>query len=351
MKIGDIPPHELRERLRGDGVSLRTGPIVTRIRSSLDAVVHGIGLHYAAHEVAPDDGFADFHVSVDRPRTRRRWFHPQVEFRLDDASPFSPLPGDQGFPMLEWGLNWCVTGLCHQYLSIHAAVIERAGFAMILPAPSGSGKSTLCAGLIHRGWRLLSDELTLIDPASGRIVPLPRPVSLKNASIDVIRQFAPEAVFGRAVSETTKGTVCHFRPPAEAVARGVESPLPRWVVLPRFVAGSASTLVPLTRGKALMRLIENSFNYNLHGARGFAVLADLVERCECYEFSYSRLDSAAELFAALADGADRTAPDVARLAASHGGFAGGFNGGFAGGSVPEPPVEPTPLAPTHPPIE
>ena len=35
--------------------------------------------------------------------------------------------------------------------------------AVILPAPPGSGKSTLCAALVNRGWRLLSDELTLVD--------------------------------------------------------------------------------------------------------------------------------------------------------------------------------------------
>jgi hypothetical protein len=43
-------------------------------------------------------------------------------------------------------------------------VLERGGRALLLPAPSGSGKSTLCAGLAFNGWRLLSDELALLDP-------------------------------------------------------------------------------------------------------------------------------------------------------------------------------------------
>ena len=303
MTVDDVRPLELRHRLTGEGLRLRTGPIVTNIRSSLAAVQRGIALHYASHEVEPSAGFADFHISVERPRTLRRWFQPQVVFRFDDAEPFAPLPGDQGFPMLEWGLNWCVSSHCHQYLTIHAAVVERAGFALILPAPSGSGKSTLCAGLTFSGWRLLSDELTLIEPESGLVVPLPRPISLKNASIDVIRAFAPSAAFGPVVTETTKGSVAHVRPPAEGVRRGLEKATPRWIVLPRYAAGAPSALTVLPKARAFMQLAENAFNYNVHGRQGFDLLARVIDGCECFEFSYSRLDEAVEIFRQLCDAA------------------------------------------------
>ncbi len=123
--------------------------------------------------------------------------------------------------MLEWGLNWCVSAHCHQYLIFHAAVIEKSGRALILPAPPGSGKSTLCAGLVNRGWRLLSDELTLIDIASCGVVPLPRPVSLKNASIDVIRAYAPAAAIGAACARHDEGfRGPHARRPPTACAAG-----------------------------------------------------------------------------------------------------------------------------------
>ena len=72
-----------------------------------------------------------------------------------------------------------------RYLIIHAAVVERNGFALLLPAPPGSGKSTLCAGLIHHGWRLLSDELALIDPETATLQAIPRPVSLKLSLIHI----------------------------------------------------------------------------------------------------------------------------------------------------------------------
>lgn len=296
VKLGDLPSPDIQRQLRGAGLALKTGPVVSRIRTRLPAVSSALQLHYADHPVLAPDAFADFHVQVGRPATLRRWFHPQVEFRYDDLTPFAPLPGDQGFPMLEWGLNWCITSHCHQYLILHAAVVERGGLAMILPAPPGSGKSTLCAGLIHRGWRLLSDELTVLDLDTGLVVPVPRPVSLKNASIDVIGRFAPEARFSPVVRDTTKGSVAHFKPPLSAVERAAEQARPAWVVLPRWQADAPTTLTPMGRAAGLVKLVENAFNFNVHGATGFNLLAGVIERCRCFELVYSDLaDVAAQL--------------------------------------------------------
>lgn len=299
MKLGDLTPSQLRHRLAHAGVNLRTGPVVSRVRSRLRSVQDGMALHYAAHPLEPDEAFADFHVRVRRPAGLRRWIQPQVVFEFDELTPFAPLPGDQGFPMLEWGLNWCVTNHFHQRLTLHAAVVERDGLALILPAPPGSGKSTLCAGLIHRGWRLMSDELTVIDTADLSISAVPRPVSLKNASIEVMKRFAPEAAFGRVVNDTTKGSVAHFRPPLSAVERAHERARAAWVVLPRWQAGAETSLRPLSKGRCLMQLVENAFNYNVHGAAGFETLAALTDQCDAFEFSYSDLEDAAALFARL----------------------------------------------------
>jgi len=292
--VAALSRKELSRRLTGPGLRLRTGPVVTCVQSRQPAVAEALALHYAEHAVEPDDSFADFHVRIASPRGVRRWVRPQVLFQFDGAPPFYPLPADQAFPMLEWGLNWCVSAHCHQYLVLHAAVVERSGHALVLPAPPGSGKSTLCAGLVNRGWRLLSDELALIDPASGEIVPLPRPVSLKNASISVIRGFAADAAIGPTVHDTLKGSVAHMKPPVESVRRASERARPRWIVVPRYNAGAPLRLEPLARGRAFVHLVDSAFNYHLHGRRGFEVLAELTADSSCYELAYSDLAHAVE---------------------------------------------------------
>ena len=228
---------------------------------------------------------------------------PQALFDFAGDRPFLPLPAAQAFPLLEWGLNWCVSAHCHQYLVVHAAVVERGGRALLLPAPPGSGKSTLCAALVARGWRLLSDELALIDRDTGRLVPLPRAISLKNESIPIIARFWPDAVMGAVVHDTVKGSVVHVRPPADSVRLSHVSAAPGLIVLPSYRNGDTTQLVPLSKAEAFMRLVDSAFNYSMHGRAGFQLLADLVGASACFRFTYAgALDEAVAAFDGLAAG-------------------------------------------------
>ena len=290
---------ELGKKLAGAGIRLQTGAFVTSIQSSIPSVADGIGLLYADYPLRGDGDFVDFHIRLKRPLGLRRWIRPHVHFDFDGTEPFKPLPADQAFPMLEWGMNFCVYSHAHRYLIIHAAVIEKDGFAAILPAPPGSGKSTLCAALVSRGWRLLSDELTMVRLGSGELVPVPRPISLKNASIGIMRRYAPDWVFSRAVADTVKGTVAHMKAPADSVARAAERPRPAWIIFPQYQAGAAATLAPVAPARAFMRLAGNAFNYSLLGADGFDAMAALIDASASYSFTYSALDDAIDIFSRL----------------------------------------------------
>jgi HprK-related kinase A len=298
MRIGELSTTELGQFLVAEGLNLKLGPFVTRIHSDVPELAPHLRLMYAEQSLA-SSGFADFHVHLSRPKGLRRWFRPQVLFDFDGSSPFKPLPLDQAFAMLEWGLNWCISNHMHTYLILHAAVLERGGHAVILPAPPGSGKSTLTAALCHRGWRLFSDELALIDPRDLSLVSLARPVSLKNQSIELIRDYLPEAVIGPVAHDTVKGAVAHLRPPADSVRQVERLARPSWLILPHWQAGVPARLSPLPKGETFIRLLDGAFNYSLLGEEGFRIAGDLVEACGCFEFTYSSLDDAIETFARL----------------------------------------------------
>ena len=250
MSLSALPPRELAQRLRGAGLRLQTGPLVFCIRSRIDEVHQGLIALYGDHTVLDPGSFADFDVSVDRAGGLRRWLRPQLYFGVDGSSPFAPLPGNQGLPMLEWGMNWCVSGSCHQYLVLHAAVLERYGRALIILGDSGDGKSTLCSVLALSGWRLLSDELGLVSLSDGLISPLARPISLKNESIAVVQAFAPHAVMSPPQWTQRKGMLAHLKPPTESVRRMDEFAEPAWLVLVKHVAGAPLTVQDVPRSRA-----------------------------------------------------------------------------------------------------
>jgi hypothetical protein len=98
------------------------------------------------------------------------------------------------------------------------------------------------------------------------------------------------------VADTTKGTVAHMRPPLNAVIAAGARAQPRWVVLPRYVAGAPARLAPLPRAQGFMKLVENTFNYSVHGVSAFTLLAAVMDRCDAYEFTYGNLGEAVEVF-------------------------------------------------------
>jgi HprK-related kinase A len=294
VKISQLTSSQLRERLANPGLSLSAGPFVFQIQTKVYQIADGLRVLYGDFPIVSRADFADFHIRFEETRRWRRVFRPHVSVEVDGDSPANELPIEQSQAVLEGCLNWCIYSQAHQYLIIHAAAVERSGRAAILPAPPGAGKSTLCAALVNRGWRLLTDELTLVATDSRRIVPLARPVSLKNESINVIKNFAPKAVFGPVSLNTIKGTVAHMKPPPESVARVHEDCSPAWLIVPSYRFGAATAVSEITKGEAFMRVAESAVNYMVLGRIAFEVLSALIDGMVCCRFEYSDLNEAVQ---------------------------------------------------------
>ncbi len=292
MLLRELSRTEVAARLKGDGVRVRMGPFVLRLRTPLPELIEPIHLLYHHYRVEPPDAFADFDISVAPHSLRQRLFKKYVEFRLENKKQFNAFERRIALPMLEWIVNWCVFTRPHQHLILHSAVVERNGHAVILPGQPGAGKSTLCAALNLRGWRLLSDEVAMMRAPDIQLIPVPRPIGLKEGSIDVIRQFEPSAVLGPSTPGTRKGTVAHIQVDAMSLQRAGETARPRLIVFPSWRKDAAVELKPFSKARALYRIASDAFNFSILGSTGFETLSNLVDACDCYTLTYGQLDDA-----------------------------------------------------------
>lgn len=287
-----------RRALAGPGIGVRLGCFSAKIRSDLSWLADPLFRLYRDYAIVPEPAVHSFHVRVTSPQ---RPFGRRARLVVDGRVPHDDLPLDQALAVLEWGINLVIAARMHCFLMLHSAALERNGKLLLLPAAPGSGKTTLCVALAHRGWRLFSDEFGLVRPGTSDFLPLPRPMPLKNESIDVIRSFAPEAELGPTIFNTRKGTIAHVKAPAASIERSDETAQPRWIVFPRWQAGHAVALEPVPKSQAFTRLAVNAFNYETVGEGGFVTLKNAIDASSCFSLTYSNLDEAVAAMTALAD--------------------------------------------------
>lgn len=304
MRLEDLPPTVLRQRLRDPGVGLRIGPFAVRVRSAAAALDAPLCRLYRDYPLLDPGTVFSCHVALHPVWRLFRRPGRFVRFTVDGRQPHEDHPYEQALAVFEWGLNLVVAMRAHAFLMLHSAVVERGGRALLLPAEPGDGKTTLCAALAGHGWRLLSDEFTLLRPGATDVLPMPRPMPLKNESIDVIRRFLPDAEFGPVIRGTRKGTVAHLRPSTDSVRRQAEPARARWVIFPKWRAGAALRLEPVPAEAGFMRLASNAFNYEVLGEAAFATVRQVIDGARCYTLEYSDLDAAVRALADLEAGDD-----------------------------------------------
>jgi HprK-related kinase A len=299
--IGATPQADL-DRSLTEGIVIDYGVCRVRVRSSVSAFGEGLQAVYHAFPLLDEEPFSDFHTAMVHGRGVRAIARPQCRFQVDGIEPFEPFPAVNALPHFEWGVNWCFAQRFNQYVLLHAGVMARGDDAAILAAIPGSGKSTLSAALMLRGWRLLSDEFGVLDPETGQFLAMLKPPSIKNAAIDVIREFSPDVMFGPTFRNTRKGDVAHLAPDYGSVAARHRSARPRIVVFPKYTETASLRVEELTREQGFARLAFNSFNYPLLGPIAFNALADLLEHCPAFELEYDELDDAVECIGELLAG-------------------------------------------------
>jgi hypothetical protein len=104
---------------------------------------------------------------------------------------------------------------CQGTLVLHGSAVARQGRAVAIVGESGAGKSTLAARLVHRGFDIMADDATVIDPLRPPTLVATSQLSRLLADTVGLLNIPEEHVGGLVASEGTKRYVSHDGPAVE----------------------------------------------------------------------------------------------------------------------------------------
>jgi hypothetical protein len=164
---------------------------------------------------------------------------------------------------------------------LHAAALEFAGRAVLLIAPSGGGKSTTTWGLLHHGFRYLSDELAPVRLESMEIYPYPHAICFKK-----------EPPKPYCLPKGTIHTSRTMHVPAELLPADIVNEPARMgaiLFLQQSSLSSAPTIRSITKGEAAARLYANALNALAHRGDGIDGAIEIARRNVCFELTIGDL--------------------------------------------------------------
>lgn len=157
---------------------------------------------------------------------------------------------------------------------LHSAAVDWRGGCYLLAAESGSGKSTTTWGLLHHGFRYLSDELSPIDLDSLMVAPYPHALCLKQS---------PAPDYRLPDSAMRLGRTIHV--PAQALPSAfVTGPRPlRGVLLVKHCPDVRQPVMhSISAAEAGARLYVAALNALAHANRGLDAAIRIAERVPCF---------------------------------------------------------------------
>jgi hypothetical protein len=177
-------------------------------------------------------------------------------------------------------------------LFLHAACLERGGNAFLMAGASGSGKSTMSWGLLHHGFRYLSDELSPIGLGAVHVWPYPQALKLRNPPVRSY-PLPKEAIrLDRTIHLPVRnlpGTVQLEALPLGAVFLLVHRPELR-----------APEVHALGAAEASARLYCNALNALAHPNHGLDAVVHIAERVPCFSMASTDLAATCEVISGIA---------------------------------------------------
>jgi hypothetical protein len=160
-----------------------------------------------------------------------------------------------------------------RHVFVHAGCVIADGRAIVIPGRSMSGKTSLTAALIRAGASYFSDEYAVLD-AHGQVRPYARRLAIRPYD---------------------------GGPPHRVTAEDIGSPTGRGprpvglVVVLRYERAAGWDVHPLTRGQAVLQLLDNTIPARSRPRAVLTALDRATEHADCLAGTRGDADEAAEI--------------------------------------------------------
>ena len=171
--------------------------------------------------------------------------------------------------------------------AVHAGAVADERGALVIAGRSGQGKTTLVLGLLSRGFRLLSDELALFDPARRRVMAYRRSVHVRPGTIPLLPDLA--VLEGRPRGELGGGSEWAVRPEEiSAILGGGPVDLPAAADIGAVIlldgapdGGSAPRLEPVSPAVAALELLRGTWAASVDFGGTLDALSTVISGVPC----------------------------------------------------------------------
>ncbi len=179
-----------------------------------------------------------------------------------------------------------VANEANKHHCLHAGAVSHAGRALVMPAASGCGKSFLTLWLVSQGFEYITDEMVLIDDASG-IDGIARPIQIKTRGLQAVDSLIDslENIYEGIQSNAVPVSCLRGRVTAlERHELGI-------ILFPEFKPGAGYSFSRLSASTAGLKIMGNHINARNLVGHGFSSVMELVRASPCYALEYGGFDS------------------------------------------------------------